>query len=137
MEPIITEQTLQVLKSGLTGMGELAKAGSTTLVDEVVKLYIFFGIVGILKAAAVFIVMGVVWKFLNVLEKSDSEGKNTTMTKSLKTATLIISIVYFTSQSIPHVLSIGKAVVAPNLFLVEKGLELVGKKAVLEPSKGK
>lgn len=124
MNKIIDKETVQTLVDASKGLGELVKEGTTTLVDETIKLYIFYGVMGILKACVVFVVFGVVLKFLNTLEKADTP---TILTKSLKTTALVISMVYFTIMSMPHILDIGKAVVAPNLFIAEKGLELVKK----------
>jgi hypothetical protein len=126
MQQIITKETVDAAVAGVKGMSELAKQGATTLTDETIKLYIFYGIVGILKAAVAFIVFGIVWKYLDVLTKSETlkEGH----AKAFKTSALIISIVYFTAMSMPHVLDLGKALVAPNLFLVEKGIALVNGK---------
>lgn len=123
MQQLITKETVDATVAGVKGMSELGKQGVTTLTDETIKLYIFYGVVGILKAAVAFIVFGIVWKYLDVLTKS--ENLKDGVAKAMKTSALIISIVYFTAVSVPHVLDLGKAVVAPNLFLAEKGLELV------------
>lgn len=120
---MIDKETLDVAMTGLKGMGELAKEGATTLVDEVVKLYIFYGVMGILKAAVVFIVFGIVLKFINAVDP-DKTNKILGATRS---AALVLSIIYFTVNSMPHLLDMGKAMVAPNLFLAEKGIELVKK----------
>lgn len=121
----MSEELLKMLQSGGTGLAELVKNGTTVLMDEVIKLYIFFGVMGVIKAAVVFVVFGVVMKLLNTYEKADSEGKSSNKIKSMKVVALIISLVYFTANSFPHILDIGKAVVAPNLFIAEKGLELI------------
>ncbi len=118
---MITEETLKTAIEGAKGLGELAQKGVTTLVDEVVSLYIFYGVMGLLKAAVVFIIFGIVTKFLNSLD----DGKKSKSIQGGKLALLVLSIVYFTVNSMPHLLDMGKAMVAPNLFLAEKGLELV------------
>lgn len=125
MNQIITKETVEAAVNGVKGLNELAKEGATTLMDETIKLYIFYGIVGIFKAAVAFIIFGLIYKYVDTLTKGEalSAGKG----RALKTTALIISIVYFTAMSMPHILDLGKAVVAPNLFLAEKGLELVKK----------
>lgn len=123
MKELVTKETIEAAVAGVKGMSELAKEGTTTLMNETINLYIFYGIVGILKAAVAFIVFGITWKYLETLTKAEVLKLGTS--KAMKTSALIISIVYFTTMSMPHVLDLGKAVVAPNLFLAEKGLELV------------
>lgn len=126
MQQLITKETVAAAVAGVKGMSELAKQGATTLTDETIKLYIFYGVVGILKAAVAFIVFGIVWKYLDVLVRS--EALKDGVAKSLKTSALVISIVYFTAMSMPHILDLGKAIVAPNLFLAEKGIALLKEK---------
>lgn len=122
---IITEETINKVIAGSKGMAELAKQGTTTLTNETINLYIFYGIVGVLKAAVAFLIFAIVWKYLTVLSKA--EVLNVHITKALKTCSLIITVVYFAAVSTPHILDIGKAVVAPNLFLLEKGADLLKK----------
>jgi hypothetical protein len=123
MNPIITKETVDNVIKGSEGLQDLAKTGYTTMVDETIKLYVFYGVVGILKAAVAFIVFGIIWKYLEVLNKAEITPVG--LNKALKTSSLIIAIVYFAAVSTPHILDIGKAVVAPNLFLAEKGAALV------------
>lgn len=123
MNQIITTETVKEITHGLKGFEDLATKGTTVLMDETIKLYIFYGVVGILKAAVVFIVFGIVFKFLNTLDKANE--KPSPKIKAFKTTSLVLSLIYFTAFSYPHVLDIGKALVAPNLFLAEKGIQLV------------
>lgn len=125
MSQIITEETLNTVVAGTKGMAEILKAGATTLTDETIKLYIFYGIMGVLKALAVFVVFGIVVKFLSTVDKANESPSK--MIKGMKTTALILSIVYFTANSMPHLLDIGKAMVAPNLFLMEKSAALLEK----------
>lgn len=119
----MTEQMLELLKNGGAGMMELAKTGSTVLVDEVIRLYIFFGIMGVLKASVVFIILFVLNKFLTTIQDVD----NIRFVKAGKVSLLVLSMVYFTMNAFPHLSDMGKALVAPNLFLIEKGVDLVKK----------
>lgn len=122
---VITPEMVNETKEGLKGILELAEKGGTVLIDEAVKLYIFYGVIGVLKAATVFVLLFIVNKFVSTMIQSTNDKKETTVLKAGKTLALIISIVYFASMSLPHLSDIGKVLVAPNLFLAEKGFELV------------
>lgn len=123
MKEMVSTENIKQAVEGLKGMTELVEKGTTTLTNEVINLYIFYGIVGIIKAAVAFVVFGIIWKYLDVLTKAESLSAG--VSKSLKTSALLISIIYFTAVSFPHVMDLGKAIVSPNLFLAEKGVELV------------
>lgn len=126
MKEIVNKETVDKLIEASKGMSELAKTGATALVDETIKLYVFYGIMGILKAAVVFVIFAIVLKFLNTIDKANE--KPSVFIKGCKTASLVMSLIYFTMVSMPHVMDIGKALVAPNLFIAEKGLALVKEK---------
>ena len=128
-EPVNEKMIESALKS-TEGMAQLLATGSTTLMAETVNLYLFMAILGVIQCAVVFVVFYVLNKYLNTLDKAsqlDEAPLNKRVVSALKTSGLILSVSLFTVYSLPHIEQIGKVLVAPNLFIAEKGLSFIKK----------
>lgn len=119
---LITKETVQALVDGGKSIAQVTTGAASELMDEAIKLFIFSSILGVLRVAAVFIVFLIVKKYLDSAMEAYKEKE--LMFKALKTTALVASIIYFTAASFPHLLNIGKAMVAPKIFLLEKANEL-------------
>ncbi len=119
MKELIKKETIEAAAKMIEQTTDLATKASAVIIDETIKLHIFLGILGVLKAAVVFIIFYVVFKYIKSLQIESN------IAKSMKTTALIASLIYFTFHAVPHLADIGKAVVAPNLFLIEKGVNLI------------
>lgn len=112
------------LLNGLKGVFELAKGGSTELMDEALNLFIVLSVLDILKYASVFIVFYVVKRFLDTVGEASGDDKTKRLVYSAKTAGLVASIIFFVAHSYSGVVNMAKVTVAPKIFLMEKGYDL-------------
>jgi len=117
----VSESVLQ----GIKGVLELAGKGTTQLMDEALNLFIVLSILDILKFAVVFVIFYVVKKFLSTIGEASEEGKTKRLVKSAQVAGFILSLVFFVAHSYGAVVNIAKIMVAPNIFLIEKGYKVV------------
>jgi len=120
----INEETLQTLLTGAEGVAKVVSGTTAVLINEAINWYILSGLLAILKFASVFVIFYIVKRYIDLVE--DTLG--TATTKAFKTTLLIISLAFFTIKSYPHIESITKAMVAPKLFILEKGQELLQKR---------
>lgn len=124
---MVTKETLELVKDGAKGAVELVTQGTTVLVNETINLYLFYGVLGLLKAGVVFVVYFIVKKFIDaMLETANPQEAN--KLKALKSTAIVISLIFFTAKSMPYIHDMGKALVAPNLFLAEKAAEILKSK---------
>jgi hypothetical protein len=119
---LITQETVQTLIDGGKSIAKVASGAASELMDEAIRLFIFSSILGVLRVAAVFIVFLIVKKYLDAAMEVSKDKE--LMFKALKTTALVASIIYFTAASYPHLQNIGKAMVSPQIFLLEKANEL-------------
>lgn len=113
------------LLEGMKGMMELAGKGATDLMDEALNLFIVLSILDILKFASVFVVFFIVKKYLDTVKSASDSEKTKRLAHSAQVAGLILSIIFFVSHSYSGAVSITKALVAPKIFLMEKGYHMV------------
>ena len=125
MSGLVSEQMLVDAIKGAEGVAKVTAGVATELVNEAINLFIIESVLGILKFAAVFIVFFIVKKYIDTMLELYKEKEG--MFKALKTSALIASIIFFTSSSFPHIVNIAKAIVAPKIFLIEKGAEIMEK----------
>lgn len=114
-----------ILLEGSSQLLQLAAKGGGVLMDEAIKLLIFMCVLNVLKTASVFIVLYIINRYLTFLDASNKSLKP--YVKLAKTVSLIVSIMYFVVHSFPSLVELGKVTVAPNLYLVEKGITLIKK----------
>lgn len=93
--------------------------------DEALNLFIVLSILDILKFASVFVIFYIVKKYLDAVSQSTESVKTKRLVHSAKVAGLVLSIIFFISHSYEGAVSITKALVAPKLFLLEKGYGIV------------
>lgn len=123
---LVDEQTLKHFAEGAESVVRVTAGVSTELVNEAINLFIIESALNILKFAAVFVVFFIVKKYLDTMMAA-SEDKNKGLFKSFKTTALVLTIIFFTTQSFPHITEMCKAIVAPKIFLLQKGSELLKK----------
>lgn len=110
---------------GMKGVLELASKGTTALMDEALNLFIVLSILDILKFAVVFVIFFVVKKFLDTVGQASDSDKTKRLVYSAKVAGFILSLVFFVAHSYSGVVNIAKIMVAPNIFLLEKGYNVM------------
>lgn len=121
---IISEEVLKAFAEGAESVAKVTAGASTQLINEAINLFIVDAVLSILKFASVFVVFYIVKRYLDVMaETSDKKD----MIKAAKTSALVASIIFFTSQSFPHIQEMSKALVAPKIFLMEKAASLIKK----------
>lgn len=120
---LITEETVKVFMAGAESVAKVTAGVSTELMNEAVNLFVVESVLHILKFASVFVVFFIVKKYLDVMMETNKEKEG--LFKALKTSALVLSIIFFTTQSFPHLIEMSKALVAPKIFLLEKGAQLV------------
>ena len=120
--PLITKETVETALKGGESIAKVMAGTATELMNEAVNLFIMESALSILKFAAVFVVFVIVKKYFDTIAEGAPE--KAAIMKACKVSTLIASIIFFTAMSFPHITQIGKAMVAPKLFLVEKAREL-------------
>lgn len=120
---LITEKMVKDATVGAKSLTDVATGVTTELMNEAVNLFIIEGTLHILKFAGIFIIFFIVKKYLDTMIEANKEQEG--LFKALKTTLLVSSIMLFTLKSFPHLIDISKAVVAPKIFLMEKGADLV------------
>lgn len=113
------------LFAGIKGVMELAGKGTTQLMDEALNLFIVLSILDILKFGVVFVVFFVVKKYLSIISDANEDPKTKRLTRSAQTASFILALVFFVAHSYGAVVNVAKIMVAPNIFLIEKGYKVV------------
>lgn len=119
---LITKETVDAAVNGAKSLADVMTGVGTELANETINLFIMVSVLAVLKFAAVFVVFFIVKKYFDTMLESAPEKKG--MFKALKTSSLVAAIIFFTAQSFPHIAEIGKALVAPKIFLVEKAAAL-------------
>lgn len=120
---LITEETVKVFVTGAESVAKVTAGVSAELMNEAVNLFVVESVLNILKFASVFVVFFIVKKYLDVMMETNKEKEG--LFKALKTSALVLSIIFFTTQSFPHLIEMSKALVAPKIFLLEKGAALI------------
>jgi hypothetical protein len=120
---ILTTEVVQEFVKGAKSLTDVTAGLSTELMNEAINLFIVESALNILKFSAVFVVFYIVKRYIDVMMNSNKEKEG--MFKALKTCALIGSIIFFTAQSFPHIQEMTKALVAPKIFLLEKGASLI------------
>jgi uncharacterized membrane protein len=122
---LITKETLDTAIKGGESIAKVLSGTATELMNEAIALFIMESILSVLKFAAVFVVFFIVKKYCDTMaEASKAQKDGGRMFHAFKTAALVCSIIFFTASSFPHITQIGKALVAPKIFLIEKANEL-------------
>lgn len=119
----MTEEVVKGVVNGVKETVPLLTELATDLTTEAINLFIFIGVLGILKAASVFVIYFIIRKYITSVQ--DVNAENQTLINALKTLLSVISIVIFVCFSYPHLVNIGKALIAPKLFIAEKSAEIL------------
>lgn len=126
---MVTKENVENLARGVKNVAEVTTGAASQLTAEAINLFIIESSLQVLKFASVFIIFYMVKRFIDFLKDS---GFSVTKSRALKLSLLILSIVFFTTQTTPHLTEIAKALVAPNIFLAEKGAAYLEKLRGLE-----
>lgn len=124
MSEIITKETVIAAVEGTKSIANVMSGVGTELMNEALNLFIMESVLGILKFGAVFVVFFIVKKYLDLMIESSQDDKSKDRVKAFKTLALVASIIFFTAKSFPHIEQIGKALVSPKIFLLEKANQL-------------
>lgn len=124
MSEIITKETVVAAIEGTKSIANVMSGVGTELMNEALNLFIMESVLGILKFGAVFVVFFIVKKYLDLMIESSQDDKSKDRMKAFKTLALVASIIFFTAKSFPHIEQIGKALVSPKIFLLEKANQL-------------
>lgn len=124
MSEIITKETVVAAVEGTKSIANVMSGVGTELMNEALNLFIMESVLGILKFGAVFVVFFIVKKYLDLMIESSQDDKSKDRVKAFKTLALVASIIFFTAKSFPHIEQIGKALVSPKIFLLEKANQL-------------
>lgn len=119
---LISKETLETAIKGGESIAKVMAGTATELMNEAINLFIMESVLGVLKFSAVFVVFFIVKKYFDTMMEADKKKEG--MFKALKTSALVAAIIFFTASSFPHITQIGKALVAPKIFLAEKANEL-------------
>lgn len=117
---MITKEQVQPFIDGAKSVVDVTAGMTTELIAEAINLFILEGVLSVLKFAAVFIIYAIIRKYLTALPAEMEQAKRAGLT-----ITLCGSIIFFTVKSYPHLVDISKAMVAPKIFLIEKGAQLI------------
>jgi hypothetical protein len=119
---LITKETVETAIKGAKSVADVMAGVATDLTNEAINLFIMESTLAILKFSAVFVVFFIVKKYFDTMMEADKSKEG--MFKALKTSSLVAAIIFFTACSFPHITQIGKALVAPKIFLMEKANQL-------------
>lgn len=122
---ILSEQMLKEIVDGGKSIANVTMGTATALTNEAINLFIVESVLSLLKFSVVFIIFFIVKKYCDTLAEANKEKTN--LFKAFKTTALVLSLIFFTTQSFPHIVQISKALVAPKIFLAEKVAEMVKK----------
>lgn len=122
---IVSKETAQSLVEGGKSIANIMAGTTSELANEAINLFIVESGLSILKFGVIFVIFMIVKKYCDAM--AEANASNVGLFKALKTTALVCSLIYFTTQSYPHIIQISKALVAPKIFLLEKAAELVKK----------
>lgn len=126
MEFPITKEVLQGLLQGGENVAKVAVGTAKDLTNEAINLFIIDSLLSILKFSVVFIIFYIVKRYCEAMS-TDATPQSKNVIKAFKTTALVLSLIFFTTQSFPHLQVITKALVAPKIFLIEKTADFVKK----------
>lgn len=118
---IVKLETVESIINGSKNISNVATGVATELTNEAINLFIIESVLSVLKFSVVFVIFFIVKKYCDAMT---SEG-NAKIFKAFKTTALILSLIFFTTQSFPHITQVCKALVAPKIFLMEKTVGMV------------
>ncbi len=118
---IINPETVQNLIKGGENVAKVMVGTANELTTEAINLFIVDSVLSILKFSVVFVIFFIVKKYCDTI----TDDNNKKLFKAFKTTALVLSLIFFTTQSFPHIQTIVKALVAPKIFLLEKAKDVV------------
>lgn len=120
---LITQEALDTALKGGESIAKVVAGTATELMNEAINLFILESVLGVLKFAAVFVVFYIVKKYCDTMAQA-AETTNQSKFKAFNAASLVAAIIFFTAGSFPHIQQVGKALIAPKIFLLEKANSL-------------
>lgn len=116
----MNKELVEGLLAGAKNLTEVTTGLASDLIAETINLYIFLGILSVIKFASVFIIYFILKKYVKMLP-----DEYATFKKSASAFLIVSSLIFFVYKSFPHLEDIAKATVAPKIFLIQKGSELL------------
>lgn len=117
---VVTEGLVKSLGVGAKQVVDSSISGVNKLTSEAINLFIFQGLIHILYWCTIFVLFYIVKKYVDFLQLGGMAEKKA---RAIKTCMLIISLSFFATQTMPHLMSITEAIVAPNIYVLKKGAE--------------
>lgn len=124
MNALITPEMMDHVIKGGQNLATVAAGSASELTSEAINLFIIDSALSIAKFAVVFVIFYIVKRYCDMLV-ADAPKENQKLFKAFKTTALILSLIYFSSMSFPHLQVITKALVAPKIFLMERAKDMV------------
>lgn len=124
MSPVVTPEMMNKIIVGGESIAKTALGSASELSSEAINLFIVDSCLSVLKFSVVFIIFYIVKKYCDAIA-SETDVANKPVLKAFKTTAFILSLIFFTTYSFPHLQTIAKALVAPKIFLMEKTAEVV------------
>lgn len=128
---LVDDNSMKNLVDGGKSIAHVMGGTATQLTNEALNLFIIESSLAILKFAVVFVIFFIVKKYCDTMMAASGDSHKP-MFKAFKVTALVLSLIFFTTQSFPHVTSIAKAIVAPHIFLAEKAASMVGIESVMK-----
>ncbi len=116
----LNEETVNALLAGAENMTKVTAGLATELVNEAINLYIFLGLLAVIRFASIFVVWAIIRKYLSTMPDEYADFK-----KAGQAFILCSSLIFFVYKSYPHMEDMAKAMVAPKIFLIQKGAEVL------------
>jgi hypothetical protein len=109
--------------AGSKSIAEVLSGVSSELAAEAINLYLLTAALSILKYSGIFLLYFILKKYLGYLKEASLISES--IFKGLNLFIIMSSMIYFFNSSYPHLETIIKIQVAPKIFLLQKGTEIV------------
>jgi hypothetical protein len=116
----MNSETIEKVLKGAESVAHVTAQLGSELLSEAINFYIFLGILQVLKAACVFLLLYLANRMLSFLEDEYKVAKIIG-----RTVLSCAALAWFFSHSFEPVANVGKAIIAPRVFLLEKSKELL------------
>lgn len=122
----LSPETMQTILNGGANLAKVAAGSASELTSEAINLFIIDSTLSIAKFGVVFVIFYIVKRYCEAMT-ADAPAESKNIIKAFKTTALVLSLIFFTTASFPHLQVIAKALVAPKIFLMEQTANLLKK----------
>ena len=120
---MITVEQIDALVKGSKEVAGVLTGVTNELTAEAMNLFLVTSSLQILKFGGIFVLFFILKKYLSYLKETDVTTEP--IHKGISLFLLVTSFAYFFVMSFPHLETIIKINVAPKIFLLQKGKELI------------